>query len=205
MASLFSQKALINVVGGKVPEVAKSQMTRPLTTVFYALNILYASLFSQSCIMSHIHTHNVFFAYMCGFVVQLSSPVPERWREWTISDISVSLLLMSKWQSVSCPQLSAVLCRKHTWTHQQRWSRWCALVSCLHAQHTIHPVSVPWLFIPLHWRRTRCEVEAVRPKEERATVPIFRPVNKLQKQMDLGAEIHLAPLGWLKPPIADLF
>lgn len=35
---------------------------------------------------------------------------------------------------------------------------------------------------------------AVQLGEGRATVPIFRPVNKLQKQMDLGAEIHLAPL-----------
>lgn len=35
---------------------------------------------------------------------------------------------------------------------------------------------------------------AVRLGEGRATVPILRPVNKLQKQMDLGAEIHLAPL-----------
>lgn len=79
MTSLFSlsmmlQKVLINVVGGKVPEVAKSQMTRqrPLTTVFYALNILDVSQFSQPFTMSH------FFVYMCSFVVQLSSPVPER-------------------------------------------------------------------------------------------------------------------------------
>lgn len=85
MASLFSfsmmlQKALINVVGGKAPEVAKSQRTRqrPLTTVFYALNILDVSQFSQPFTMSHIHTQDVFFAYMCGFVVQLSSLLPER-------------------------------------------------------------------------------------------------------------------------------
>lgn len=63
MASLFSQKALINVVGGKVPEVAKSQITRqrPLTTVFYALNILDVSLSRVSC-HTYTHTHNVFFA-----------------------------------------------------------------------------------------------------------------------------------------------
>lgn len=62
MASLFSlsvmlQKALVNVVGGKVPEVAKSQMTRqrPLTTVFYALNIL--DVFSVVYHVPHTHTH----------------------------------------------------------------------------------------------------------------------------------------------------
>lgn len=41
--------------------------------------------------------------------------------------------------------------------------------------------------------------------EGKATVPIFHPGNKLQKQIDLGAEIHLAPLEWLKPPFSDLF
>ena len=30
--------------------------------------------------------------------------------------------------------------------------------------------------------------------EGKATVPIFRHVNELQKQMDLKSEIHLAPL-----------
>lgn len=42
--------------------------------------------------------------------------------------------------------------------------------------------------------KVEVEVVAVRLGQGRATAPIFRLVNKLQKQMDLGAEIHLAPL-----------
>lgn len=117
MASLFSlsvmlQKALVNVLGGKVPEVAKSQMTRqrPLTTVFYALNILHVSQFSQSCIMSHIHTHRMSFLHICA--VLLSSCLrrclkgEEGEQSLWHQRLPVASLLMSKWQSVSCPRLS---------------------------------------------------------------------------------------------------
>lgn len=106
-ASLFSQKALINVVGGKVPEVAKSQIMRqrPLTTVFYTLNISDVSQFSQSCI-----THRMSFLHVC--VVLLSSclrqclRVEEDEQSLRHQRLPVASLLMSKWLTVSCPQLS---------------------------------------------------------------------------------------------------
>lgn len=146
---------------------------------------------------THTHTHlPVLDSEECEQCLRLQRPSvrgkPVCWR-------------LSMPQSVSCPQLSTVLQRfiplRHTFTHQQKleqmvWPR----VFC-----PTHPGIVPRLFIPLPWWRTRCRGEVARLKQERATVPIFRPVNKLQKQMDLGAEIHLAPLEWLKPPIADLF
>lgn len=38
-----------------------------------------------------------------------------------------------------------------------------------------------------------------------ATVPIFHPVNKLQKQMHLKPEMHSAPVERLEHSLADLF
>lgn len=38
-----------------------------------------------------------------------------------------------------------------------------------------------------------------------ATIPIFRPVNKLREQMDLWTEMHSAVLERLKLSLADLF
>lgn len=104
--------ALMNVAGGKVPAVAKSQMTRqrPLTTVFYALNILDVSQFSQSFTTPHIHTHRMSFLHICA--VLLSSCLHRCLRgeggEHSLwhQCLPVASLLMSKWQSVSCPQLS---------------------------------------------------------------------------------------------------
>lgn len=46
-------------------------------------------------------------------------------------------------------------------------------------------------------------VEAARLATE--TVPIFHPVNKLRKQMDLGTEMHSAPLKRLNLSLADHF
>lgn len=38
-----------------------------------------------------------------------------------------------------------------------------------------------------------------------ATLPIFRPVNKLREQMDLRTKMHSAPLQRLELSLADLF
>lgn len=67
----------------------------------------------------------------------------------------------------------------------------------------LYPASCPAHFLPCQCampvhtpalKGEEVEVVVVRLGEGRATVPIFHPVNKLQKQMDLGAEIHLALL-----------
>lgn len=108
-------------------------------------------------------------------------------------------------QSVSCPRLSTVLQRFIPLRHVRTSTKAGAdgVASCLLP-------SEPWVSchdcsFPCPGGGQGAGGEVARLKQERATVPIFRPVNKVQKQMDLGAEIHLAPLEWLKPPIADLF
>lgn len=110
MASLFSQKALINVVGGKVPEVAKSQMTRPLTTVFYALGFL-------SRVSCPTYTHTMSFLRICA--VLLSSCLRRCLRgeesEQSLTSASPCCWCLSDSLSAvpNCQQFYAVNIREH--------------------------------------------------------------------------------------------
>lgn len=182
------------------------------------------------CLHTHIHTHSPVIFCVCAVSLlgcrlchcSLSHPLPERWRRWIASLTSASScwrrdnLPVSDDPPVSCPCLlmqlvseaqpmARLFLSNETRICSRSWSRWSGLVSCLVPSTLFtllvcHACSYPCTERGGRWRWWRWDWG-----EGRATVPIFHPVNKLQKQMDLGAEIHLAPLEWLKPPFTDLF
>lgn len=197
---------------------------------FYAVSpyaVSSVSQFFQQCILLFAHTfiHNPFIFCVCGFTVRfpwLPGCARDAKKANRLSDISIfvfggELVRPCQLTSVSlCPLTQVMAWAKSMWQLFLSNGHKCVHIAGADGQD-LYPASCPAHFspswcampiIPLHWKERRRRWWgglAVWLREGKATVPIFHPVNKLQKQMDLGAEIYLAPLKWLKPSFADLF
>lgn len=88
------------------------------------------------------------------------------------------------------------------------WQLLCSFLLSLHTGEDIHRLGAGGMWScavmvgpPVGGKAAQAEAAQLAT----ATLPIFRPVNKLWEQMDLWAEMHSAPLERLKLSLADLF
>lgn len=172
---------------------------------------------ARTCAHKHTHTTLSFSAHVCDFIVRsLTQCLRGEGGESSLCSQSLPVgdkpVFSCQMTPVSCPWLLTQLRAEAQPMPQFFLLNIRAYIHIAGADGIKYPASFPHRqrAVPVHSSvpkgdEVEVKVVAVRLGKGRPTAPIFRLVNKLQKQMDLGAEIHLAPLEWLKPPFADLF